>query len=69
MIGQKISHYFLPLESKRGEKSPKLLKVLFPSVQVKFQVTIEFDQFSATLKLKLTLNLSLIKLTTTCSQG
>lgn len=46
----------------------KILKLLFSSVQVQFRVTIEFDQFSATLKPMLTLSLSLIKLTTTCSQ-
>lgn len=52
-------------KQKGREKIPKLL---FSSVQVQFQVTIEFDQFSASLKLKLILSLSLIKLTTTCSR-
>lgn len=68
-LARKFHIIFYHLKAKGEKKSPKLLKLLFPSVQVKFQVTIEFDQFSATLKLKLTLNLSLIKLTTTCSQG
>lgn len=56
-------------KQKGWGKSPKVSKLLFPSVQVQFQITIEFDQLSPTLLLKLTQSLSLIKLTTTCSQG
>lgn len=56
-------------KQKGRRKSPKVPTLPFLSVQVQFQITIEFDQLSATLLLKRTVNLSLIKLTTTYGQG
>lgn len=68
-VARKFHIILYHLKAKGGRKSPKVPTLPFPSVQLQFQITIEFDQLSATLLLKRTVNLSLIKLTITYSQG